>query len=93
MAGVGEPVVVIATAPALLRVKSACRSVRVGAAAESTVIVRASVDVLPEMLVAEIVTGYVPAVPLAGVPDDGRPVSVVPLSVKVSPGGESPGHQ
>ena len=69
MAGIGEPVVVISTAPALLTVKSATGSVRVGDAAEPTVIVRSSVDVLPEILVAEIVTGYVPAVPLAGVPE------------------------
>ena len=60
----------MATAPAALRVKSAVAPlVMAGAAADPTVMVRVSVAVLPEILVAEIVTGYVPAVPLAGVPE------------------------
>ena len=56
--GVGEPVVVIATAPAWFTVKSAVDAlVMVGAPAVVTVIVSASVAVLPEALVAEIDTG------------------------------------
>ena len=77
----------IATSPALLMVKSATGSVRVGAATESTVMVRASVDVLPDALVAEIGTWYVPTV--VGVPAM-VPVPF-PLSVKVIPGGDDPG--
>ena len=50
--------VVMATAPAWFRVKSATDPlVMVGAAAALTVMVRASVAVLPEELVAEMVTG------------------------------------
>ena len=56
--GVGEPVVVIATAPAWFSVKSAVDElVMVGAVAAFTVMVRFSVARLPEELVAEIVTG------------------------------------
>ena len=55
---VGAPVVVIATAPAWFSVKSATDPlVMVGAAAVFTVMVSASVAVLPEELVAEMVTG------------------------------------
>jgi hypothetical protein len=62
--------------------------VMVGAAAAFTVMVSASVAVLPEELVAEMVTLKVPAVPLAGVP----PMVAVPflLSVNVSPLGRVP---
>ena len=90
MAGVGEPVVVMATAPEVLSVKSAAGKTMVGAAAEPTVIVRSSVDVLPEMLVAEIVTGYVPAVPLAGVPEMVAAVVLGVPALKVEPGREGP---
>ena len=56
--GVGAPVVVIVTdPPAWFRVKSAAGMVRVGAAAVLSVMVRSSVAVLPETLVAEIDTG------------------------------------
>ena len=58
MAGVGEPVVVIAAAPAWFSVKSAVAPlVMAGAAAVFTVMVSDSVAVLPEALVAEMVTG------------------------------------
>ena len=57
MAGVGEPVVVTAT-PAWLTVKKALLPlVMAGAAAALTVMVSASVAVLPEALVAVRVTG------------------------------------
>ena len=52
--GVGDPVVVIATAPAWFSVKSAVDPlVMVGAAAAFTVMVSVRVAVLPEELVAE----------------------------------------
>lgn len=58
IAGVGEPVVVIATAPAVFTVKSAVDAlVIVGAPAVLTVMVSDSVAVLPEALVADNVTG------------------------------------
>jgi hypothetical protein len=58
MAGVGEPVVMMATAPAWLRVKSATSALVIaGAAVAVTVIVRDRVAVPPEALVAERVTG------------------------------------
>ncbi len=56
--GVGEPVVVIATAPAWFSVKSATGPlVMVGAAAALTVMVRSAWPCCPEELVAEMVTG------------------------------------
>jgi hypothetical protein len=58
IAGTGEPVVVMATAPAWPAVKSAVDAlVMMGAAAVVTVIVSARVAVLPEELVAVTVTG------------------------------------
>ena len=56
--GVGDPVVVIAAAPALFKVKKAVLPlVMVGAVATVTVMVSARVAVLPEALVADSVTG------------------------------------
>ena len=58
IAGVGEPVVVTAKAPAVPRVKSAAAAlVMVGRHWWRTVMVRARVAVDPEVLVAEMVTG------------------------------------
>ena len=58
IAGVGDPVAVIATDPAWFRVKSAAGRLSAGGArAAFTVMVSASVAVLPEALVAEIDTG------------------------------------
>src|SRR5664280_2953854 len=69
MAGAGLPVVVTANAPLWLRVKyAAAPLVMVGGVEAVTERARARVAVLPEALVAETVTGYVPLVPLAGVP-------------------------
>ena len=56
--GVGEPVATIATAPAWFSVKDAVAPlVMTGAAAAFTVTVSAKVAVLPDTLVAVIVTG------------------------------------
>ena len=70
--------------------------VMVGALAFVTVMVTASVAVLPEALVAEKETEYVPAVPLAAAPEivavpfeallNTRPLGSVPLSVTVGAG-------
>src|ERR1035441_2958332 len=88
MAATGEPVVVTAKAPAVLSVKEALDPlVMAGALAAATVMVRASWAVLPETLVAEMVTGKVPT-----------PAVVVPLmvavplepAVKVKPAGRAP---
>jgi hypothetical protein len=57
--GVGEPLAVIATDPIWLTAKSATGIVRPGATPVSTVMVTASVAVLPEEFVACKVTGYV----------------------------------
>ena len=58
IAGTGDPVAVIATAPAWLSVKSATEPlVMAGAADALTVMVTTSVAVLPEALLAEMVTG------------------------------------
>src|SRR5262249_36195092 len=87
--GVGEPVVLIATAPPWFTVKKAVLAlVMAGAVAAFTVMVSARVAVLPEELVADRLTGYVPAVPLAGVPEI-VPVPS-PLSLNASPDGSAP---
>ncbi len=58
IAGVGEPVVMTPAAPNEFTVKNADAGlVMTGAVAAVTVMVSARVDVLPETLVAEIVTG------------------------------------
>jgi hypothetical protein len=93
----GKPDVVIAKEPALLRVKKAeVPLVMRGALDALTLIESARVAVLPDELVAEIDTGYVPVVPAAAMPEivavpavallKVRPVGKTPTSVIVGAG-------
>jgi hypothetical protein len=83
---VGAPVVVTAKDPTCPTVKSAVALLVITGGAGATMeMVSASVAVLPELLVAVMVTGYV--APVAAVVGPEMVAVPLPLSLKVVPGG------